>query len=356
MRAVENTQAVGEADTPRLVTRGESYNPPPLNDGESYRLCIGPNGRLRIETTPLPRAGVPPFAALTDWLNLTFHFEGSPQAIARLVERIYANLGSKFGGLTDRHRGLHGYNHSFAFDGGSTLFAYGGQQGTGLLSFPGEGCALIPDWEKAYRFFRDELNARISRWDGAVDDFEGRYTVDMALEWYLSGRFGTGGNKPSMRQAGNWADPDGSGRTIYIGKGENGKMLRVYEKGKQLGDATSPWVRWELQLRGRDRVIPLEVLINPGPYVAGAYACLSWISEEANRIRTLKQTARIGYDCLVHYASVGYGRLLNVMLEVEGSPEAVVEKLLRPGVPKRLQLPDIDLPPSAPEPHEFDSR
>ena len=56
----------------------------------------------------------------------------------------------------------------------------------------------------------------------------------------------------------------------YLRKTENGKLMRIYEKGKQLGDATSPWVRWELELHNKSRVIPFDVLTAPGQYVAGA--------------------------------------------------------------------------------------
>lgn len=148
---------------------------------------------------------------------------------------------------------------------------------------------------------------------------------------------------PSMKQMGNWAKPDGSGRTIYIGKREHGKMLRVYEKGRQLGDPESPWNRWEVQFSNRDRVIPFEVLLNPGPYVAGAYACLGWINKEASRIRTITKTAEIGYDALVNHCRNAYGRLLFVMEEVEGSSGAVLDKLRIEGIPKRLQMPDIEM-------------
>lgn len=72
----------------------------------------------------------------------------------------------------------------------------------------------------------------------AVDDVEGVHTVDMSVELYLSGAFGSGGRRPSCHQNGNWIDPDGTGRTFYVGKRENGKLLRVYEKGMQLG---IPW-------------------------------------------------------------------------------------------------------------------
>ena len=58
----------------------------------------------------------------------------------------------------------------------------------------------------------------------------------MPFNFYLTGQFNAGGNKPSCSQQGNWIEADGSGRTFYVGKRKNGKLLRVYEKGKQLGD------------------------------------------------------------------------------------------------------------------------
>lgn len=323
-------------------TGGKFQRSTPQIGEEHCRTVLGSCVRPIIEAVPLPRGEVPPSAALTDWLNVSFPFAGTPQAIAELVQGVNEHLSPKFGGLVDRGKGLHGFIHSFAFDEAHSMFAYGGQRGKGFLSFPAEGCALIPDWERAYYYLKDCLDARVCRWDGAVDDFEGRYTVDIALTWFLSDQFNTHGNQPRMKQVGNWACPDGTGRTLYIGKRENGKMLRIYEKGKQLGDTNSPWVRWELELKSKDRVIPLEVLIRPGPYVAGSYACLDWIDKEACRVRTIQKTAQISYEHLTHYLSVAYGKHLNIMEEVEGSAEAVMAKLKRPGMPKRLQLPNVD--------------
>jgi len=141
-----------------------------------------------------------------------------------------------------------------------------------------------------------------------------------------------------MKQHGNFESPDGSGRTIEIGKRKNGKMLRVYEKGQQLGDPNSPWTRWELELHNRDRIIPWDVLLHPGQYVAGSYKCMSWIKGKASKVRTYKKSIDIGYEKLSQCLTTSYGRLINVMLEVEGSPEKVIEKIRREGVPKRLEL------------------
>lgn len=127
------------------------------------------------------------------------------------------------------------------------------------------------DWAKLVQWGRDELQGRITRWDGAIDDYQGRQSVDSALQGYRDGLFGAGGRRPTMKQHGNWAEPDGTGRSIVIGKRENGKRIQVYEKGMELRVRWHPWTRWELSLGSTGRVIPWDVLREPGRYVVGAY-------------------------------------------------------------------------------------
>ena len=205
---------------------------------------------------------------------------------------------------------------------------------------PGEGCAFISNWREFGGYLRDELGAKITRWDGAVDDFEGKHSVDLAVELYRLGGFKSGGRQPLPKLHGNWITPDELGRTFEVGCRRNGKLARIYEKGKQLGQADSPWVRWEVEYHAIDRHIPWEVLTEPGRYVAGAYPCCSWVYEEASRIRTIKAQDEISYARLKHAGALAYGALINVMLEREGSAERVVELLRREGTPKRLQHSD----------------
>lgn len=303
-------------DTPRTVIRGESS-----------------------DLTPNPVT--PGYAAITDWLNCTFPLPESREDINFFFREFLDVVGERFGPMTETGKGLHGWRRSFALGNTGAMFAIGGQRDKALLSIPGSACTNIPldAWSTLVILLRDVLKATITRWDGAVDDYNGIHSVDWAVEQYQTGGFSTGGNKPSCDQKGNWIEPDGSGRTFYIGKRKNGKMLRVYEKGKQLGDPTSHWVRWELEVHRKDREIPWDVLLNPGPYVAGAYQCTAWINEKPSRIRTYTTASKIGYDKLTYHASQAYGRLLTVMLDQEGSAEKVLEKLLRPGIPARLDLP-----------------
>jgi len=199
-------------------------------------------------------------------------------------------VGRAFGPGVNREKGFYGYRRSFALGETSAIFAYGGNSQTALISFPGSACHQIPDWFRLIQFLRDELGGRVTRLDCAVDDFDGRHTVDEAVEMYRADRFNAGGRRPRIKQSGNWLEPDGSGRTFYVGSRKNGKLLRVYEKGMEVGIPWHPWVRWEVEWHNKDRIVPWEAIFEPGKYVAGAYPkALAWVSEEQSRIRTLQR-------------------------------------------------------------------
>jgi phage replication initiation protein len=197
------------AASPRLVIRGET-------SVDSVSAHIDGN----------------PLAAFTDWLNVTYPAQGGdPGAFFNAFSKATR---ATFGGMLERPgRGLHGYTRSFEFQHGRTLFAFGGQRGTAFISMSGDGCALVPDWPALVALLRDQLQGRITRWDGAADDYEGRQSVDEAVRMYRAGGFGGGGRKPTCSVDGDWIDPTGRGRTFYVGNRKNGKLLRVYAEGRQ---------------------------------------------------------------------------------------------------------------------------
>jgi phage replication initiation protein len=312
--------------------------------GEVF-LALPPGGNSPFPPlVHLSAMGSHPYAAITDFLNCTFKFSSS-DPLEALFKTLFVVLGEKFSPAIDRQRGLHGYQRSFQLGDTSAVFAIGGQAGTAYLSLPGAACALISEWIPVVLYLRDTLNATVTRWDGAVDDYTGSHSVNDAVDLFLDGQFTAGGNMPSCNQHGNWIQPDGSGRTFYVGKRKNGKMLRVYEKGMQLGGHWHPWVRWEVELHNKDRIIPWEVLLEPGRFFVGCYPnALGWAQVEMSKIRTLQKQSKISYEHLTAYAAVAYGPLLNVMMEVEGSADAVLKKLHRQGTPRRLIHPFIDRP------------
>ncbi|MDP2904597.1 MAG: replication initiation factor domain-containing protein, partial [Methylovulum sp.] len=60
--------------------------------------------------------------------------------------------------------------------------------------------------------------------------------IESYVEMYHAGLFVNRGQAPNIEQAGNWLNPNGKGRTLYIGQRASGKLLRIYEKGLQIAN------------------------------------------------------------------------------------------------------------------------
>jgi phage replication initiation protein len=235
----------------------------------------------------------------------------------------------------DRGRGWQGYENSIDL-GGVGLVAFGGNQGTVLVSITGQGCGRIARFQLV-REWAERLNARITRLDIAVDDHAGGIvTVPDAMRGWRDGEFAQGGRPPKAR----FVDDLGSnnGCTFYVGSRESGKLCRVYEKGKQLGDKESRWVRAEVEWRGKDRVIPWDAVSNPMPYIAGAYPFFAGFALVAERIRTVKRATQIVIEAAIVWARAACGPTLNVLLRhFEGDYASMVEAIRRDGAPRRLR-------------------
>ncbi len=145
---------------------------------------------------------------------------------------------------------------------------------------------------------------------------------------------------PSHRLHGDWllGDQSRDGRTLEIGSREGGKLVRIYEKGKQLGEPESPWVRLEVEWHNESRQIPYEALTAPGKYLAGAYECLRFLDKEQSRIETTQRAAKVSFDKAMANGRQLAGKLVNMALEVyEGDYAEVVAQLRRDGYPARVE-------------------
>ena len=286
-------------DVPRLVTRGES--------------C-----------TKNTTAHIDWFACT--WLPGNDNYINLVEALLNLPQTEWRRLNG----------GWQGYETRIDL-GGFGLLAYGGeyQRGTVHLELNAHGCARIQDWN-AVRVWCEAYGVRITRIDLAHDDLAGEtFNIDSARKWFCDGLFNAGGRAPAARLVDDMGS--GKGKTLYVGQRQNGKLCRVYEKGKQLGDPDSPWCRVEVEFRGKSRDIPHDMLTRPGDYLAGAYPCLAHLSQRQDKVRTLTKAGEIGYARMVDCLRTQYGPALNVMLRVEsGDPFAVLEQAMRPGTPKRL--------------------
>lgn len=319
--AVTASGADGET-FPRLVIRGENPSESEITGEAELQHSSNPDGRL----------------AFVDWLNFTFPYViSSVQGYFELDLAFRESFG--FGITANRNQKHLNYEGSWMLGQNYGIFATGGASvgGTSMVSLSGMGCSAVADWNQVYRLLQDR-RARITRVDLSHDDFAGEYDVQLASRWHDEGRFNPKHGRPAK---GKFIDDKGSndGKTFYLGQRKNGKVLRVYEKGKQLGKPDSQWVRWELELHDTRRVIPLETIIRPGEYLAGSYPCMVWIHEHQSRIQTTRKTLEIGLDVLIASCKESYGKLFHVMRGLDMSDTEIVEKLIREGFPKRLDMP-----------------
>jgi phage replication initiation protein len=346
---------------------GSFVIPSPENVGDDYMFIpIGGTGStFKRVKVPHPASGVTARAAFIDQVSFTAQTRdvaGAWFTNADFARVISLQLEAVFGfGVTfDRGRGLNCYESAFILGDSWGFLCVGGQRqkDTFLVQITGQGAtAAAPGWEqRLHDWLASMSSARITRVDLAHDDFTGqRYSPEQARDDYLQNRFTLGGRRPNCEMRGNWLFPDGSGLSFYVGSRNSGKLLRVYEKGKQLGGAVSEmfrdWVRTELELHNEGRVIPLPILINPGPYLAGAYPALAWVDDEQSRIATKQKTLKLQFDRAVLMVRNQVGRYIGAMVDVLGADE-LISRIRREGIPDRLIVPDYreSPPPLEPEP------
>lgn len=309
---------------PPTVTRGEHGT---AGTPGTHKLVLS-NGKTKIVETRTGRNGNVGFI---DWLNFTFH-ETTAHGLGRgvqisdddIIRVLSQKLHNIFGfGVTRAcEKGRNFYARSWELGDGLGFICHGGQRNTVLVMLNGTGLTAAADgWEMRLHKFLTETaqSPRITRVDIAHDCFQGEYTVDRAKADWESGAFklAKSPSNPDCEMRGNWLKINGKGRSFYVGQRTSGKYLRVYEKGMQLGAPDSPWVRVEVEVKSVDRVIPFDVILNPGAYLAGAYPALEWISEAQERIVTLRKTKQIERSAKERWMHTVCGPDLAVLLQLE---------------------------------------
>ncbi len=290
--------------------------------------------------------------AIVDWLTVTFLPAVAGEGFAHRVWQVVSTLlgGSVVG---QESAGRYGYAHGVEF----SVVAYGSlvpvgrldwggdrHGGRARLDLSGSGCGRVRDWRCVRSWIEEQDDPTLTRVDLAVDCLAGEFGVEDARSWYEAGEFHSGGRVPRHSCPGDWFNPayrggEGIryGRTLEVGRRVNGKMLRAYEKGRQLGDSDSDWTRFEVELRNIDRDLPLDVLTDCDRYFAGAYECLRRVLPVAGeRIKTHQAEGEIALGELVTFTRAAYGQLITVL---RGKLDAgqVLDLLCREGLPRRLQ-------------------
>jgi phage replication initiation protein len=168
------------------------------------------------------------------------------------------------------------------------FMAYGGesQRGNVMVNITGMGCAwAVPDWDQVQDAVDGLPDYEVRRLDIALDTFHREVTHDKVVEAYRNGQFTLAGRPPSMTRI----EPEDplEGATIYIGKRENAKFLRCYEKGLELvksypkgairhleGVPVEDIYRVELELKAKEGPLPVDLIDKRDQYFAGAYPYL----------------------------------------------------------------------------------
>uniref|UniRef100_A0AAU8B2X0 Replication protein n=1 Tax=Dulem virus 54 TaxID=3145765 RepID=A0AAU8B2X0_9VIRU len=217
---------------------------------------------------------------------------------------------------------------------------YGGQNNTMLIELTATGCnAALNGWEvRLYEFMQKAIRPKITRIDLAKDFFKREYSPEQAAQDRLDGKFTNHHMMPDGEKVGSdWESNNGKGKTYYVGSRESSKFVRVYEKGKQLGDKASDWVRFEIEFKAKDIVIPFEVLTAPGEYFGGAYPICRQFEDKACRIETVQKVFELTFERGLQCAKQQVGRMLNAIMS--RYPEKSAEQVLD------MLKPDHDLPP-----------
>lgn len=312
------------------------------------RTDRAPSPHVVIRGETLPRinpafesSGEAPQVAHIDWLAFTITppSETAHAPIPWVLPQLFEVFGLPAFIAQSTGKGWNGYTQRVNLGENSEygLIAFGGdkQRGTVHVELNASACAHISNWHTV-QHWGESLGAKITRVDLAHDDMKAEtVSIAIARSWYDAGEFTTNGRPPDAHLIDDMGS--GKGKTLYIGARANGKLLRVYEKGRQLGDASSPWVRVELELRSKSRIIPWEVLTTPTTYLAGGYPCLAYLSAIQDKICTITKAVQITIESIKQYLRTVGGKSLNVLRQYHGGDDtALLNAITRDGIPRRL--------------------
>lgn len=208
------------------------------------------------------------------------------------------------------------------------------QRGWVRINLTGEGCGWVQDWSKAEKLGRTLVDAEIKRLDIALTTFEGEVSDEMVVQAHAEGGFCSGGRPPEMRSV--TSSDCRAGITRYIGKRENHKFMRCYQKGFEMikdvpqfkdkithvnGHKVEEIYRVELELKAVDKEIPWEVIGRRDDVFAGAYPFCAALLPDAphwvmKSLPDFKPQATL--EASLNHCRVAYGSILRAAVLAHG--------------------------------------
>lgn len=296
----------------------------------------------------------------------------------QLDSEIVADLAIHFSALLgftpgEAKAGRDYYDHSFTIQNehgeevGSVSGGGESQRGTFCFSLKGSGCTFAtPGWEqRSYDFFAP-LAAKVTRIDLTRDFFQGQFGYKQAVQAFQDGEFSYRGRAPSQLSIGDLLEFKNT--TFQVGKRDSGKVFRGYDKGHQFKLMDDPWWRAEVELRSSNRIVPLEALIRPESFFAGAYGFCARILDgvepqsiptgqkvaEASVQRTVNWFKRTVAPSLVHLSlAAGFDWLTDIAVDQAYRPlpkslRGLSVDAMKAGICNALKQFSVSISPPAP--------
>lgn len=287
-----------------------------------------------------------------DWLG--FRTQSEPRTCIEALRGVFGEIGPSVV-ATPNGRGWNGFEQSATVSlSGMTIgrMAYGGAAMKGWIrvDISGVGCEWVKDWDNCESELSGLHNFQTRRVDIALDTCKREVTHDLVVSAHRSGLFTTCGKPPSMTKI-EPEDPY-EGRTVYVGKRDQPKFLRAYEKGYEMarkypgivldqinGVPIADIYRLELELKAKHQNLPVDLIENRDQYFAGAYPYLQSVLDVEPEIFRQSRDAspQRSMASLLGILRSQYGNtLFTALTAYKGDVGAVWEKIVGSAHNERL--------------------
>lgn len=280
-----------------------------------------------------------------DWLG--FRTQDEPVACIEALRGVFGSAGPALRATPKKH-GKDGYERSDTLSLGDLVIghmSFGGesQRGWVWVEISGKGCSWVGDWDAAEDNVTQLRDFQYKRVDIALDTYKREVTHETVHAAHGLGMFTTGGKPPSMKSIVP-ADPY-EGRTIYVGKRDQPKYLRAYEKGYEAvkdfprhldiqtldGILIADWYRLELELKMKNKPLPDDLIENRDQFFAGAYPYLQSVLDVEPQVLRLSRDkhAQRKLASMLEVMKNQYGNtLFTALVAYQGDIGAVWEKIV----------------------------
>lgn len=281
-----------------------------------------------------------------DWYG--FRTKAALDDVISSLNSVYFETGFK---VTREHSG-HGWRNIENMENiylghlkiGNLFYGGKGMNGWVRVDLSGTACQWMPDFSKAEECLANLLRAEKTRIDLALDTFKGEVNHDSVLKAYDEDLFLTSGRPPKLSQI--LPSDKKDGRTIYIGKRENQKFLRAYEKGFEIvkdlpmketithldGVPIENIYRLELELKPQKKGdLPEDIISRRDQYFAGAYPYLQKVLNIEPEIFVFNRVNRpqLALESMLKHIQYQYGNtLFTALLAYHGDVSSVWSKIV----------------------------